>query len=377
MEYEYSQDDEHKIIDALPDNEVNIAKCVSCGANIKFDPSSQLLKCDYCNNVVDFSKSYATENISIENLNSNHSTWEKETQVFKCDNCGALEVVSKTEIAKACSYCHSTSVVASSSISGVKPDSVLPFRLDSKAANEFAEKWVKGKFFVTKKFKKSFSPDALRGVYNPAFVFDSNTFSTYQGSLGKHYTVTVGSGKNRHTVTKTRWFRVSGTHYERYDNITINASDMVAEKSMQKISPFSVELAQTYSENYLHGFSANHYSKDGLKCWSQAQNIIYKETEKRLKRGLHSKYNFDVIGSDFRTNTQCYNIGYNYVLLPLYIGHCRYKNKDYNYYINGYNGQITGKMPISAGKIFSLIGIGILVVAGLGLLGYAKATGKI
>ncbi|MDR1138602.1 MAG: hypothetical protein LBK70_01870 [Clostridiales bacterium] len=361
------QDNNTIELDMLPDDEVNIAKCVSCGASIHFDPNLQLLKCDYCGTEINFAKSLSVENISIENLAKNHAKWDKDANAFKCDNCGAIEVLYKTEIAKPCSYCKSTSVLNIGSVSGVKPDSVLPFVFDKKVAATKVESWVGRKFFVPKKFKRSFVPEQLSGVYNPAFVFDSNTFSSYSGSLGKHYTVTVGSGKNRHTVIRTRWFRVSGPYYDRYDNITIQASNNVNSVLMDKLSPFGVEQAHNYNDNYLHGFSANHYHRDGLQCWDSAQRIIHKETRRRLIRFLHTKYNFDVVGSNFRIDTQCYNIGYNYVLLPLYIGHCRYHSKDYNYFVNGHSGKIVGKLPISIGKIMWLVGLGAAALGALAL----------
>ncbi|MCL1945404.1 MAG: hypothetical protein FWF56_06355 [Firmicutes bacterium] len=350
--------------EALSDQDITIAKCVSCGANIQFDPSSQMLKCEYCGAEVDFDKSRSTENISIENLARNHAQWDNDTSVYKCDNCGAVEIVSKTEIAKECSYCHSTSVVSLDSLSGVKPDSVLPFIIDKKTASQRVENWIKRKFFAPKKFKNSFSPEQLRGVYNPAFVFDSNTFSSYKGSLGKHYTVVVGSGKNRRTEVRTRWFRVSGPHYDRYDNIVIHASNQVEQHVMNKLSPFNVEQAQNYNDNYLHGFRANHYHKDGLSCWEDAKDIIYTETKKRIIRSLHRMYDFDVVGK-FHVDTQCYNIGYNYVLLPIYVGHCSYNQNDYNYFVNGFSGKITGKLPFDTGKLFFLIGLGVAVIAGI------------
>ena len=47
-------------------------KCLSCGANIKFDPSLQKWKCEYCGmsyNIEDFEKQQAKE--GNENLDIN------------------------------------------------------------------------------------------------------------------------------------------------------------------------------------------------------------------------------------------------------------------------------------------------------------------
>lgn len=51
----------------------------------------------------------------------------------------------------------------------------------------------KKRLFAPRDFKTYFRPEKLHGVYLPAFTFDTNTDSTYQGRLGEHYYVNVRS----------------------------------------------------------------------------------------------------------------------------------------------------------------------------------------
>jgi len=57
---------------------------------------------------------------------------------------------------------------------------------------------------------------------------------------------------------------------------------------------------------------------------------------------------------------------FNYVLLPLFISNYTYREKLFNFYINGATGRIAGRYPKSAAKIFGIILFGIALVAGVG-----------
>jgi len=57
------------------------------------------------------------------------------------------------------------------------------------------------------------------------------------------------------------------------------------------------------------------------------------------------------------------NLTYKYVLLPLWMSHYKYKDKQYEFLVNGQTGKVGGKVPVSAWKIASVVG-GVLAVCG-------------
>ena len=67
---------------------------------------------------------------------------------------------------------------------------------------------------------------------------------------------------------------------------------------------------------------------------------------------------------DFR----CRNTTYKYLLLPVYVGHCNWKKKLFNFFVNGRNGKVTGKTPVSPLKVGALVLLGLAAVAGLVVL---------
>ena len=63
-------------------------------------------------------------------------------------------------------------------------------------------------------------------------------------------------------------------------------------------------------------------------------------------------------------------VTYKYMLLPVYIGHSKYNGKLYNFYVNGQNGNVAGKSPVSPVKVLFTVLIGLAALAGIGVLLY-------
>lgn len=334
------------------------AKCPSCGAELVYDPATGKLKCPYCGTEEEIETKLSAE-IDLENLFIQRAhTWSTETKAFRCVNCGAQTVISKKEISKCCAYCGASNIIESDEMSGMRPDAVLPFILTKEDAGVRATAWAKKKFFAPRKFKQSLSPENINGNYNPAFTFDANAHCKYSGRLGKYYYETRTVNGKQQQVRKIRYFNISGLYDAFFDDVLIQASDKIEQKTLDKIQPFDTNFSQEYSPNYLYGFSATQYTRDGKTCWNSAKNVMYA----RAKNQILSKYTYDVVDC-FEMEIDFRNVTYKYVLLPLYIGHFSFKEKLYNFFVNGRNGNATGKVPISPVKV------GIVVLAVLAVIG--------
>ena len=53
---------------------------------------------------------------------------------------------------------------------------------------------------------------------------------------------------------------------------------------------------------------------------------------------------------------------FKHILLPVYVSAYRYQGKEYNFFINGENGQISGTRPYSFWKIFFAVLLGLTVI---------------
>lgn len=342
------------------------ATCPLCGGKLVYSPADRALKCEYCGGKgqIDMSK-YGEELNFYDLINAENNTWSDETHVFRCNNCGAKTVISKNDISKKCPFCGTTNVVQTEELCGLKPNAVLPFLLDKKQACESAVKWAKKRLFSPRKFKKNVYPEEIDGNYLPAFTFDANTTTSYSGTLGKTRTRTRRINGKTVTETYTQWFNISGTYSMAFDDVLVQASDTVRQKDINNLSPFETNSSQAYSSDYLLGFTATHYSKTGQDCWNYARGVMQSE----VKAAILRQYVYDREGP-VTLNMSCSDITYKYVLLPVYVGHYSFSKKIYNFFVNGRNGKVTGKAPVSPLRVGLAVLLGLAVIAGIAVLIY-------
>ena len=144
-----------------------------------------------------------------------------------------------------------------------------------------------------------------------------------------------------------------------FDDVSISAGG-ISQKELDKLQPFKKETLCVYENKFLSGFTARHYSRDIKECWSDAKEVI----DKQLRQDILHYYNCDVI--DYLNISTVHNsVKYKYVLLPVYRLNYRYNQKDFPVLVNGNNGKVTGKSPISPLRVLIAVVLGIGLAIGL------------
>ena len=155
-------------------------KCPSCGGEIAFDPGSQNLKCPYCDT------EYEPETLREYDAQLNRQTeddiqwdaaeenlWEdgeaEGMRTYVCNSCGGEIMTDETTGATHCPYCGSPVVMTGHFGGERKPDLVIPFKLDKKAAKEGLLKHLSGKKLLPKIFKDENHIDEIKGLYVPVY----------------------------------------------------------------------------------------------------------------------------------------------------------------------------------------------------------------
>ena len=352
------------------ESETAMNKCPNCGANMSYDIESTDLKCGHCGTTIDFDENSHVERRKMtDEITKSHDTW-KEGAVFKCDNCGAKSVLDKKDIAKSCAYCGSSHIVNSEELPGIKPDSVIPFQITLDSARQRFMKWIKSKFFAPRHLKQIDNKNEnINSMYSSSWSFSANTQSGYNGTLGKHVTTTRYVNGRHVSSTTVRYFRVSGSIAQDYRDFFVQSCDRIPAKMFDKIKPFNLTLLKVYRQEYLSGIIAEHYTRSIDICFNDFAAFVKKDLRHRIIR----KHGADTVQS-LTINTQYNDKKFNYVLLPVYIANYSYKQKLYNFYINGASGKVVGKYPLSKWKVlFTVLGLGILAGAAVvGLIMFGK-----
>ena len=149
-------------------------KCPCCGGAIAFDSGIQKMKCPYCDTEFDMETLASYDdglNGKQDNMNWETSAggeWQEgETnglRSYVCKSCGGEIVGDENTAATACPFCGNPVVMMGQLSGELKPDFVIPFKLDKKAAKAGLQKHLTGKRLLPKIFKDQNHIDEIKGI---------------------------------------------------------------------------------------------------------------------------------------------------------------------------------------------------------------------
>ena len=336
-------------------------KCPNCGATITFDPASGKVHCEYCGYTCELPKPEEGKEICEMDFDSAVNTasfnWGEQKKQVQCKQCGAVTVYDALETAAVCPFCGSTSVMPAANENTIAPGGVCPFAVTKTQAGESFTKWLKKKWFAPRQAKKSASPEAFQGVYLPYWTYDAQTTSNFTARAGYDKTV---KDKDGNTKTETNWLRVSGVYQEFFDDVTVMASKRQENSGVEACEPFDFTKLVPYSPQVVAGFIAERYSvglKDG---WDAAQKTIQSRLHSHISDHVRSHWRANRADS-VKFATIYSNITYKYLLVPAWISSFKYKDKIYQFAVNGQTGKVGGNSPVSGWRVM----LAILIAAGI------------
>ena len=222
-------------------------------------------------------------------------------------------------------------------------NAVVPFAFDEKVAIEKFRDGLKKKWFLPNKFKKSLPKSHVDSVYIPAYVVNVSSENSYVGRLYDTHRDSDGHS-HRH------YRKISGVASVLTRDILIECSSRINQLTLDKIRPFDINLMKKYRSEYLMGYSVEYYDKK----LQDAKSLIKQSVEFDVRKSILRRYSYD--GVDYLTiNTTYKESNYARALLPTYSVSYKYKDKEYNTFMNGQTGKVGGNLPRSKWKIFSFV----------------------
>lgn len=345
--------------------------CTSCGADLKYKPGTVHLTCEYCGAENEIQQlDGKIEELDFEAyLHEKSGTEDMLTENFvKCENCGATSSIDPKITSAQCPYCSTPLIVENArSESIIQPKSLLPFKLSANEAKGEFKKWISKLWFAPGDLKKAvLNFDHFKGVYIPYWTYDTDTATQYIGQRGEHYytTQTYTTTENGKSVTKTRqvqhtrWYPAAGHVHKIFDDILIVASESLPQKYIYKLEPWDLHKLVPFNKSFLSGFVTERYQIELTQGFEIAKKIAEPQIKMLVRR--------DIGGDEQRILTMHTNyndITFKHLLLPVFISAYRYKNKVYQFLINGRTGEVQGQRPYSWGKITLTIIAGLIIVA--------------
>ena len=357
--------------DTVDEGKGRIFPCDGCGADLEFHIGQQHLKCPYCGyeKELEFAadaeieeQDFHTILARMEEIHEHDRHDEEGQNELRCEGCGGTVVFVGSLTSSECPYCGSPIQLENVHTAGhrIPVDGVLPFLVERDSARKNLGQWVKSRWFAPNDFLKRGVEGKFNGVYLPYWTFDSLTHNRYSGQRGDNYTVTVGTGKNRRTETRTRWYPASGQFQRFFDDVLILASRGMNSKMMRKLEPWPLGKCVPFTQQLLAGYLARTYEielDDGFELGRRRiDEALRADVRRRIggnKQRIHS------------IDTHYDALTFKHLLLPVWLMAYRYNKKAYQVMINASTGEVQGERPYSWVKITLAVLAGLAVIGGV------------
>lgn len=323
-------------------------KCPCCGGAVNFDVSSQNLKCPYCDTEFDIAAlqqaeqnaamAGAADNVNWSTQSNGWSAGETDgISVYICNSCAGEIIADATTGATTCPYCGNQVVMQGQFSGALRPDLVIPFKFDKKAAKEALKKHIATKKFVPKLFKSDNKLEEIKGVYVPHWLFSGDAFS----NAGFRATKILAWSDSENNYVQTSYYDIYRSGSLRFENIPVDGSTKMPDDLMESIEPFNINDAVDFNTAYLAGYLADKYDVTVDDSYSRANERVKQSTSDALKGTIEGYDTIEVIN----VNMNIANGNYKYALYPVWLLTSKWNGKNYTFAMNGQTGKMTGDIP--------------------------------
>lgn len=339
-------------------------KCPCCGGAIEFDSSLQKMKCPYCDTEFEM-ETLASYDNELKNEPGSEMEWENAAgsewedgeadglRTYVCKSCGGEIVGDETTAATSCPYCDNPVVMMGKLSGSLRPDLVIPFKLDKRAAKSALKKHYGGKRLLPKVFKDENHIDEVKGIYVPFWLFDAgaNAHIRYKATRVRSW-----SDAN-FDYTETSFFAVTRGGTIAFADVPVDGSTKMTDELLESIEPFDLSEAVDFQTAYLAGYLADKYDVDSEQSIQRANERIQKSTEDAFASTVQGFVTVTPEASSIRLE----NGTVKYALLPVWLLNTTWNGQKYTFAMNGQTGKLVGDLPVDKAAykkwLFGLTGL--------------------
>ena len=363
-------------------------QCPACTGPLHYAGNSGKLECEYCGasyEVAEIEKLYAAKDeaaaqaqakaerqAQAEAAPAEQSTgwdygetgWGADAQHMKsynCPSCGAELICDESTAATSCPYCGNPSIVPGQFKDMLRPDYVLPFKLDKKAATNALKAYYRGKKLLPRAFADQNHIEEIKGVYVPFWLFDGKADADMRFAATR-----VNSfvrGRERVTVTEHYQVRRAGT--VSFSRIPVDASSKMPDAHMDAIEPYDYSELKDFSTAYLPGYLADKYDVAADQCSKRADERAENTAEAIMQESVTGYTT--CIPESRSVNLRRGSV--KYALMPVWLLSTQWNGQNFLFAMNGQTGKLIGDLPVSKGKFLAwFAGIAAPLMAAMLLL---------
>lgn len=363
-------------------------KCPACTGPLRYSASLGKLKCDYCDStyeVAEIEAMYADKDAqaaqaakdaekaaekekadkekeekekaaqaAADDTQQSWDTsgmkddWGSETagmKTYSCPSCGAELICDETTAATSCPYCGNTTVVPGQFTGGLKPDFVIPFKLNKKDAIKALKAHYKGRPFLPPSFVNGNHINEIKGVYVPFWMFDGEA----EGHVSYKATTSTTYTSGDYEVTETKHYDVYRAGNLAFEKVPVDAATKMPDDYMDSIEPYDYSELKQFSAAYLPGYLADKYDVSVEECAGRADERCESTFEAALEDTVTG---YDTCIAE-RKNIYLHRGKVHYALLPVWLLNTKWNGKDFLFAMNGQTGKMVGDLPMCWKKFWT------------------------
>lgn len=263
---------------------------------------------------------------------------------LRCDACGGAVAMPAGKTSPTCLFCGASDLSAADLPQDDQPQGWLDFAVSAEDASASFAEFTTSSFWYPGDLKSSQAQ--LKRLFLPAWSWSGHLETHWAGIKRSHKT---DSGKKPK----------DGQAQQSFGGVLVPSSSVVYQRELTAIAPFEGEeqpLESVYELLYPYEL--------GDLTRSVARQGAVREMER-----LHA---FEIKTSEelleVNTSSVATELQGRSLLLPVWIGAYRYKDKSYRVVVNARSGKITAEAPIS------WIKVGLVVASVLGVIGAIVAV---
>lgn len=342
-------------------------KCPCCTAALRFSGGTGEMTCEYCGASFTMEQAKAAQEAEKENAASSDMTWTStepsvihdangKVSGYVCSSCGAELVADENTAATECPYCGNNAIIHQSFDGMYRPDLVVPFTVDRKAAQEALRAFYRGKKLLPDTFTAENRIENMKGVYVPFWLMSCRAggYEAFEGVREKSWE------DDRCRYTKRDTYHVVRRAEMDFERIPTDASTQMDDATMESLEPYNLSGAVSYDAAYFSGYLADRYDVSAQDAQQRAGERVRDTFRERMES--EARRDYDTVSqkgesihlSDTRTE---------YAMLPVWMLSTRFEGQVYSFAMNGQTGQVAGALPVDRGKYRKYFGIGSLIAA--------------
>ncbi len=352
-------------------SELREYKCPCCNGAIAFNSESQNMRCPYCDTEFEVStlESFQQElgEESIDDMQweaAPDGQWsQEETQNLRqyvCNSCAGEILTDATTAATACPYCGNPVVMVHQVSGTLRPDLVIPFKLDKEAAKAALRRHYSGKPLLPKSFLEENHIDEIKGVYVPVWLFDAKAQANvrYRGTRVHRWR------DSDYIYTRTSYYAVRRSGQMDFAGVPVDGSSKMEDALMESIEPFDLSEAVDFHTAYLSGYLADKYDVDAAESIDRANGRIKRSAIRAVDATVQGYMSLIPESS----GVQLLDGRERYALCPVWMLHTTWQGKNYTFAMNGQTGKLVGDLPVDSSAYWKWL-LGLTAAIGAAAFG--------